>query len=99
MRVRAGCSRSSARTWACTGRSAAAGALPLKAALLHLDTDFELHQLSHGPRPRRCSGLGPRRRDDWSSSNPAVRLVATASAAEAAEAALAHRRGVGKQAT
>jgi hypothetical protein len=23
--------------------------LPPKAALLHLDTDFELHQLSHGP--------------------------------------------------
>jgi hypothetical protein len=32
-------------------------------------------------------------------SDPAVRLIATASAAEAAEAALAYRRGVGKQAT
>lgn len=30
-------------------RSAAADALPLKAALLHLDTDFELHRPSHGP--------------------------------------------------
>jgi hypothetical protein len=30
-------------------RSAAADALPLEAALLHLDTDFELHRLSHGP--------------------------------------------------
>lgn len=38
------------------GRSAAADALPLKAALLHLDTDFELHRLS---RPRRCRGVAP----------------------------------------
>ena len=30
-------------------RSAAANALPLEAALLHLDTDFELHRLSHRP--------------------------------------------------
>ena len=30
-------------------RSAAADALPLEAALLHLDTDFELHRLSHRP--------------------------------------------------
>jgi hypothetical protein len=30
-------------------RSAAADALPLEAALLHLDTDFELHRPSHGP--------------------------------------------------
>lgn len=30
-------------------RSGAADALPLKAALLHLDTDFEPHRLSHGP--------------------------------------------------
>ena len=30
-------------------RSAAPDALPLKAALLHLDTHFELHRLSHGP--------------------------------------------------
>jgi hypothetical protein len=30
-------------------RSAAAAALPLEAALLQLDTDFELHRLSHGP--------------------------------------------------
>ncbi len=29
--------------------SAVALALPLEAALLHLDTDFELHRLSHGP--------------------------------------------------
>jgi hypothetical protein len=40
-------------------RSAAADALPLNAATLHLDTDFELHRLSHGPgdaavaRPKR----------------------------------------------
>ena len=31
-------------------RSAAADALPLKAALLHLDTDFKLHRVSHRPR-------------------------------------------------
>jgi len=30
-------------------RSDAADALPLEAALPHLDTDFELHRLSHGP--------------------------------------------------
>jgi hypothetical protein len=29
--------------------SAAADASPLEAALLHLDTDFEPHRLSHGP--------------------------------------------------
>ena len=31
-------------------RSAAADALPLEAVLLHLDTHFELHRLSHGIR-------------------------------------------------
>jgi hypothetical protein len=45
----AACSRSFARSGQALGRSAAADALPLEAALLHLDTDFELHRLSHRP--------------------------------------------------
>ena len=45
--------------------SAAADALPLEAALLQLDTDFELHRLSHGPAMQRSRAL---RRDECSSS-------------------------------
>ena len=42
-------------------RSAAADALPLKAALLHLDADFELHRLSHGPGDAAVSRPATRR--------------------------------------
>ena len=51
-------------------RSAAADALPLQAALLHLDTDFELHRLPHSPGNAAVSRPTTRR----VSSSPSERL-------------------------
>ena len=42
-------------------RSTAADALPLEAALLHVDSDFELHRLSHGPGDAAVSRATTRR--------------------------------------
>jgi hypothetical protein len=81
-------------------RSAAADALPLEAALLHLDTDFEVHRLSHGPR--RMQRSRARRRGEWSSSGPGARSAPTRLAARPREGepgALAGRRGSGRPST
>ena len=59
-------------------RTPAADALPLEAALLHLDTDFELHRPRTAPAMERSRA---RRRDEWSSSHPAATRASTPVAA------------------
>ena len=54
-------------------RTPAANALPLEAALLHLDTDFELHRPRTAPAMERSRA---RRRDEWTSSNATTRPAA-----------------------
>jgi len=73
---------------------AAADALPLKAALLHLDTDFELHRLSHG-RGDAAVRSPARRRDKWSSSQASRRSERSRGSPTAGHAA---RRAVAPEA-